>query len=129
MIILVNDPDWQTHGLEGPFGGRAMTYYGRWTYKYRGSGAAGRGGGLDRPRHRPRLLWLERVENSWTGPQPYMQTPNDGADQTAMNGWLTNDAARRLLGGGGPGSRCADPRGAAARLPRRAAWAHRLGRG
>ena len=34
------------------------------------------------------------VENSWTGPQLYMQTPNDGADQTAMNGWLTNDAPR-----------------------------------
>ncbi|MEM8827068.1 MAG: peptidase M28, partial [Pseudomonadota bacterium] len=28
-VILVNDPDWQTEGLEGPFNGRAMTYYGR----------------------------------------------------------------------------------------------------
>src|SRR3546814_13088802 len=34
VIILVNDPDYQTTGLEGPFEGRAMTYYGRWTYKY-----------------------------------------------------------------------------------------------
>ncbi len=34
VIILVNDPDWETEGLDGTFGGRAMTYYGRWTYKY-----------------------------------------------------------------------------------------------
>ena len=34
VVILVNDPDWQTKGLTGPFGGRAMTYYGRWTYKF-----------------------------------------------------------------------------------------------
>ena len=34
VIILVNDPDYAMKGLDGPFGGRAMTYYGRWTYKY-----------------------------------------------------------------------------------------------
>ena len=34
VVILVNDPDWQDEDLEGPFNGKAMTYYGRWTYKY-----------------------------------------------------------------------------------------------
>ena len=34
VVILINDPDWQTQGLQGDFGGRAMTYYGRWTYKF-----------------------------------------------------------------------------------------------
>ena len=34
VVILVNDPDWQTPTATGPFGGRAMTYYGRWTYKF-----------------------------------------------------------------------------------------------
>jgi len=34
VLILVNDPDFGTESLNGPFGGRAMTYYGRWTYKY-----------------------------------------------------------------------------------------------
>ena len=33
VVILVNDPDWQDEDLEGPFNGKAMTYYGRWTYK------------------------------------------------------------------------------------------------
>src|SRR5258705_9664070 len=32
MVVLVNDPDFE--GGEGSFGGKAMTYYGRWTYKY-----------------------------------------------------------------------------------------------
>ncbi|WP_309645590.1 M28 family metallopeptidase [Phenylobacterium sp.] len=31
-LVLVNDPDFE--GGEGEFGGKAMTYYGRWTYKY-----------------------------------------------------------------------------------------------
>src|SRR5690606_15233510 len=30
-LILVNDPDYASDSLEGPFNGRAMTYYGRWT--------------------------------------------------------------------------------------------------
>jgi Zn-dependent M28 family amino/carboxypeptidase len=34
VLILVNDPDWQNPLGVGAFGGAAMTYYGRWTYKY-----------------------------------------------------------------------------------------------
>src|SRR5207342_981722 len=36
IVVLVNDPDFEAKGdpLEGNFGGKAMTYYGRWTYKY-----------------------------------------------------------------------------------------------
>jgi Zn-dependent M28 family amino/carboxypeptidase len=32
LFVLVNDPDFETG--QGDFGGKAMTYYGRWTYKY-----------------------------------------------------------------------------------------------
>ena len=31
-VVLINDPDYETG--QGDFGGKAMTYYGRWTYKY-----------------------------------------------------------------------------------------------
>jgi Zn-dependent M28 family amino/carboxypeptidase len=34
VIILINDPDYEAKDLKGPFEGRAMTYYGRWTYKF-----------------------------------------------------------------------------------------------
>ena len=36
-VVLINDPDFQTpagHPTTGKFDGKAMTYYGRWTYKY-----------------------------------------------------------------------------------------------
>jgi Zn-dependent M28 family amino/carboxypeptidase len=34
VVILVNDPDYETATEDGPFKGRRMTYYGRWTYKF-----------------------------------------------------------------------------------------------
>ena len=36
-VFLVNDPDFEAQpgeAVAGKFGGKAMTYYGRWTYKY-----------------------------------------------------------------------------------------------
>src|SRR3954467_12791009 len=33
LVVLINDPDFEPGG-DGDFGGKAMTYYGRWTYKY-----------------------------------------------------------------------------------------------
>jgi Zn-dependent M28 family amino/carboxypeptidase len=101
VVILVNDPDWNAPGLEGPFNGRAMTYYGRWTYKYEEAARQGAAAALIVHETAPASYGWNVVENSWTGPQLYMQSPNGGADQTAVNGWLTNEAARRLLAAGG----------------------------
>ena len=101
VVILVNDPDWNAAGLEGTFNGRAMTYYGRWTYKYEEAARQGAAAVLIVHDSAPASYGWNVVENSWTGPQPYMQTPDNGAGQTAMNGWLTNDAARRLLAAAG----------------------------
>jgi Zn-dependent M28 family amino/carboxypeptidase len=36
-VVLINDPDFEAkpdEAVAGKFGGQAMTYYGRWTYKY-----------------------------------------------------------------------------------------------
>src|SRR3546814_5943541 len=44
MVVLVNDPDFE--GGEGDFGGKAMTYYGRWTYKYEEAARQGAAGVL-----------------------------------------------------------------------------------
>ena len=110
VIILVNDPDWQTRRADGPFNGRAMTYYGRWTYKFEEAARQGAAAAFIVHDTAPASYGWNVVENSWTGPQLYMQSADDGADQTAVNGWLTNDAARRLLAAGGPGSRRPHPR-------------------
>src|SRR5687767_15990398 len=42
LVMLVNDPDFE--GGEGNFGGKAMTYYGRWTYKYEEAAKRGAAG-------------------------------------------------------------------------------------
>src|SRR6185436_17818229 len=101
VIILVNDPDWQTPALTGTFNGRAMTYYGRWTYKFEEAARQGAAAAFIVHDTAPASYGWNVVENSWSGSQLYMQSANDGADQTAANGWLTNAAARRLLAAAG----------------------------
>jgi hypothetical protein len=44
LVMLINDPDFE--GGEGDFGGKAMTYYGRWTYKYEEAARRGAAGVL-----------------------------------------------------------------------------------
>ena len=97
VVILVNDPDWQTEGLEGPFGGKAMTYYGRWTYKYEEAARQGAAGALIVHQTAPASYGWNVVESSWTGPQAYAQRGENAPPMTQLNGWLTEDAARRVL--------------------------------
>ena len=101
VVILVNDPDWQAQTTTGTFNGRAMTYYGRWTYKYEEAARQGAAAALIVHDTAPASYGWMTVENSWTGSQLYMDDGRGGADQTAANGWLTNDAARRLLSAAG----------------------------
>ena len=101
VIILVNDPDWQTPGLTGPFNGRAMTYYGRWTYKFEEAARQGAAAAFIVHDTAPASYGWNVVDNSWSGSQLYMQSDNNGADQTAVNGWLTNAAAHRLFAAAG----------------------------
>jgi Zn-dependent M28 family amino/carboxypeptidase len=97
VVILVNDPDWQTAGQEGPFNGKAMTYYGRWTYKYEEAARQGAAGALIVHQTAPAAYGWNVVESSWTGPQAYAQRGDNAPPLTQMNGWVTEDAARRLL--------------------------------
>lgn len=97
VVILVNDPDWQTAGLEGPFNGKAMTYYGRWTYKYEEAARQGAAGALIVHQTAPAAYGWNVVESSWSGPQAYAQRGKDAGPLTQMNGWVTEDAARKVL--------------------------------
>ena len=78
-----------------------MTYYGRWTYKFEEAARQGAAAALIVHDTAPASYGWNVVENSWTGPQLYMRSADGGASQTAVNGWLTNDAARRLLAAAG----------------------------
>lgn len=97
VVILVNDPDWQAAGLEGTFNGKAMIYYGRWSYKYEEAARQGAAGALIVHQTDPASYGWNVVESSWTGPQAYAQRGKNAPPLTQMNGWLTEDAARKVL--------------------------------
>ncbi|MDZ7589066.1 MAG: M28 family metallopeptidase [Parasphingorhabdus sp.] len=101
VLILVNDPDFGTESLEGPFGGRAMTYYGRWTYKYEEAARQGAAAAIIIHDTAPAAYGWNVVESSWTGPQFYAQSANGGADQTKANGWIQKAAAEQILAASG----------------------------
>lgn len=101
VIILINDPDYAAKDLKGPFGGRAMTYYGRWTYKYEEAARQGAAAALIVHDEYPAAYPWGVVVSSWTGPQIYLGKANDGMDQTQANGWITLDSARKLLASAG----------------------------
>jgi Zn-dependent M28 family amino/carboxypeptidase len=101
VIILVNDPDFGTESLEGEFGGRAMTYYGRWTYKYEEAARQGAAAALIIHDTEPAAYGWNVVESSWTGEQFYAESANGGADQTKLNGWIQKDAAAKIFAAAG----------------------------
>lgn len=101
VVILVNDPDYETKTLKGPFEGRAMTYYGRWTYKYEEAARQGAAAALIIHDTFPAAYPWGVVVSSWTGPQLELDDPNNHMDQTQANGWITGDAAARLMASAG----------------------------
>ncbi len=96
-LILVNDADYMADDLEGPFDGRAMTYYGRWTYKYEEAARQGAAAAIIIHEDFAASYGWNVVESSWTGPQAYADTGGDGSEQTLMNGWVQQEAARRIF--------------------------------
>ncbi|PWG03317.1 M28 family metallopeptidase [Sphingosinicella humi] len=101
VIILVNDPDYETQGLEGPFEGRAMTYYGRWTYKFEEAARQGAAAAFIVHETEPAAYGWNVVRSSWTGPQLYTDAPANNMDETVVNGWLTNEAAQQVMAAAG----------------------------
>lgn len=100
-VILINDPDYAADSLEGTFNGRAMTYYGRWTYKYEEAARQGAAGVLIVHDTFPAAYGWNVVESSWSGPQAYAQSADDGASQTMVNGWVQKDVAGKILAAAG----------------------------
>jgi Zn-dependent M28 family amino/carboxypeptidase len=96
-VILVNDPDYASEGEAGLFKGRRMTYYGRWTYKFEEAARQGAAGALIVHDTFPAAYGWKVVESSWGGAQYFVQTPNDGMDQTVANGWIQKGVAENIL--------------------------------
>jgi Zn-dependent M28 family amino/carboxypeptidase len=100
VVILINDPDWRTQGLEGPFGGRTMTYYGRWTYKYEEAARQGAAAAIIVHQDEPAGYGWGTVQVSWSGESDIADVPGAG-DKPPVSAWMQGDAARALLANAG----------------------------
>ncbi|MBX9795475.1 M28 family metallopeptidase [Sphingomonas sp.] len=97
VIILINDPDWQAKGLTGRFGGRAMTYYGRWIYKFEEAARHGAAGAIIVHDTEPAAYGWGVVQSSWTGPQLELDTPDGHMTDSAVIGWMQLAKAKQLF--------------------------------
>jgi Zn-dependent M28 family amino/carboxypeptidase len=101
VVILINDPDYEMQGLDGPFNGRAMTYYGRWTYKYEEAARQGAVAAIIVHDTFPAAYPWGVVVSSWTGPQLGIELPGGRMDQSKAIGWVTLDAAKKIFASAG----------------------------
>ena len=92
VVVLVNDPG---HADANLFDGKAMTYYGRWTYKYEEAARQGAAGVLIVHEQGPAGYPWEVVQGSWSGPLEELD-PGE-AYQTAIQGWINHDSAEKLF--------------------------------
>ncbi|MEY4160495.1 MAG: hypothetical protein RLZZ136_1116 [Pseudomonadota bacterium] len=100
-VILVNDPDYAMDSQDGLFKGRRMTYYGRWTYKFEEAARQGATGALIVHDTFPAAYGWNVVQSSWSKAQYFVQSADDGADQTAVNGWMQKPVAQAIFASAG----------------------------
>ena len=96
VVMLVNDPGFATKNPD-LFTGDAMTYYGRWTYKYEEASRQGAAGAIIIHETAPASYPWSVVENSWSGEQFGFQKENNNMDRVAVEGWVTTDVAKELV--------------------------------
>jgi Zn-dependent M28 family amino/carboxypeptidase len=95
-LILVNDPGFAT-GDATLFHGKAMTYYGRWTYKFEEAARQGATAAIIVHETAPAAYPWQVVRNGWTGPQFYAEPADGNAGRCAIEGWVTHDRASEIL--------------------------------
>ena len=90
-VVLVNDPDFEVG--QGDFGGKAMTYYGRWTYKYQEAARQGARGMLIVHETAPASYGWATVKNSNTNVQFDIVRDRPAAEHPQLEGWIQHDTA------------------------------------
>lgn len=100
MVVLVNDPDYEAKPGEDAFdqfGSRAMTYYGRWTYKYQEAARRGALGCLIIHEDAPASYPWQVVRTSNGGSVYDIIRKDPGAEHSAIEGWLQRSTAADLF--------------------------------
>ncbi|MBS7458195.1 M28 family metallopeptidase [Coralloluteibacterium stylophorae] len=95
-VVLVNDPDFETPE-PGLFGGRAITYYGRWSYKYEEAARRGAAGVLIVHETAPAAYPWATVRAGRLGPQYDIVRDDAEAAHVPVRGWIQRDLAESLF--------------------------------
>jgi len=102
LVMLINDPAVQLEGKPGEldpayFKGSAMTYYGRWTYKYEIASKLGAAGAIIVHQTEPAAYPWSVVRHSWTGEQFELESTDGNQGSVPIRSWITLDKARELF--------------------------------
>ncbi|QIL89450.1 M20/M25/M40 family metallo-hydrolase [Microbulbifer sp. SH-1] len=95
-VILVNDPGYATQD-KNLFNGNAMTYYGRWSYKFEEAARQGAEGAIIIHETGAAGYPWEVVSGSWSGAQISLAADDKNTDRVAVEAWMTSDAAKELF--------------------------------
>jgi Zn-dependent M28 family amino/carboxypeptidase len=98
VLVMVNDPDFET-GV-GDFGGKAMTYYGRWTYKFEEAARQGALGFLVVHERASAGYGWPTVKNSNDDIMDVVRAKPQEA-HAPLEGWIQRDAAAAIMKKGG----------------------------
>jgi len=92
LLMMVNEPP-----SDDPkyFGGLALTYYGRWTYKFEEAARMGAAGVLLIHKTDMASYGWDVVRNSWSGERSYLR--DDPAPKLKIASWIQLDIARKLM--------------------------------
>ena len=96
LIALINDPGFKTQD-PNLFNGNAMTYYGRWVYRFEEAARQGAEALIIIHETAPASYPWKVVQNSWSGKQIDLKRPNLGMDRIKVEGWITNEVAEELF--------------------------------
>jgi Zn-dependent M28 family amino/carboxypeptidase len=96
LVMLVNDPQ-PTAEEPARFGGKAMTYYGRWTYKYEQALRHGAAGVLLVHTNTSATYPWSVVRNSWSGER----FQHGGQVGNGIQGWITEAFTRKIFDAAG----------------------------
>ncbi|MCA1606960.1 MAG: M28 family metallopeptidase, partial [Acidobacteria bacterium] len=102
IVMLINDPAVPdatdpSRLDENMFKGKAMTYYGRWTYKYEIASEKGAAAAIIIHETGPAGYPYEVVSGSWSRENFDIQTPDKNMNRVAVESWITTDRAKELF--------------------------------
>jgi Zn-dependent M28 family amino/carboxypeptidase len=92
LLMMVNEPPSDDAKF---FNGKALTYYGRWTYKFEEAARMGAAGVLLIHKTDMASYGWDVVRNSWSGERSYLR--NDSAPKLKVASWIQLDIARKLM--------------------------------